>query len=321
LTEIEHRLTFRGVGSGGFEAGVAAAIDAVPGWAGHDPTVTPITAGITNRNYRVDIAGGSFVLRLAGKDTELLGIDRAAERAAGAAAADAGVGPEIFAYLPDHGALVTRFVSGAHVSEEALRTEAVLDSVVRSAKAIHACAPIPSAFPVFKIVDEYATLARSRGVTVPDAYDDAHAFAGWIEGAFAEAPMPLTTCHDDLLNANFLLDGEHCWIVDYEYAGMGDPFFDLGNLSINNNLDDAAQELLLRLYFGDVRDVHRARLALMRIVSDFREAMWGVVQQALSTLDFDYVGYADRHFARLLAGAEDDRFGAWLEAARAPIQA
>ena len=73
---------------------------------------------------------------------------------------------------------------------------------------------------------------------------------------------------------------------------MGDLFFDLGNLSINNGLSEGAQELLLDRYFDDVRDAHRARLQLMRIMSDFREAMWGVVQQAISTLDFDYVDYA-----------------------------
>ena len=304
-----------------WDEGVAEAIAAVPSWAGLDAHLTPITAGITNRNYRVDIGGESFVLRLTGKNTDLLGIDRGAERAAGAAAAAAGVGPEIFAYLPEQGALIARFVGGDHVSEEDLRTERILGAVVRSAKAIHACPPIPSTFPVFEIVTDYARIAGERGVKVPRAYDDAHAFAGWIKDAFDQAPMPLTTCHDDLLNANFLLEGDHCWIVDYEYAGMGDPFFDLGNLSINNGLDEPAQELLLRLYFGDVHDVHRARLALMRIVSDFREAMWGVVQQALSTLAFDYVAYADRHFARLLAAAQDDRFGEWLNAAKAPVPA
>ena len=304
-----------------WDEGVAEAIAAVPAWAGLDAHLTPITAGITNRNYRVDIAEESFVLRLSGKNTGLLGIDRAAEHAAGAAAAAAGVGPEIFAYLPGQGALITRFVGGDRVSEEDLRTERVLEAVVRSAKAIHACAPIPSTFPVFEIVTDYERIARERGVRVPEACEDAHAFAGWIKGAFDQAPMPPTTCHDDLLNANFLLEGDHCWIVDYEYAGMGDLFFDLGNLSINNNFDEPSQELLLRLYFGDVRDVHRARLALMRIVSDFREAMWGVVQQALSTLDFDYVAYAERHFKRLLDAAEDDRFGAWLEAAIAPVSA
>jgi hypothetical protein len=100
---------------------------------------------------------------------------------------------------------------------------------------------------------------------------------------------------------------------------MGDPFFDLGNLSINNGLIPDAQELLLRLYFGEVRDGLRARLGLMRVMSDFREAMWGVVQQALSTLDVDYVDYADRHFARLLATVDDAPFDDWLDAAGAPV--
>ena len=96
---------------------------------------------------------------------------------------------------------------------------------------------------------------------------------------------------------------------------MGDLFFDLGNLSINNGLTADAQEMLLRLYFGDVTDAHRARLQLMRIMSDFREAMWGVVQQAISTLDFDYVDYAERHFTRCATAASDERFGEWLRAA------
>ena len=296
---------------------LASVIGAVPAWKGLSPAVTPITIGITNRNFRVDIGGESFVVRLSGKDTDLLGIDRAAENEAASAAAAAGVAPEVFAYLPEHEALITRFVPGDHIPEEDLQREDVLRSVIASVKAIHACAPIRSSFPVFRIVEDYARLATERGVTVPPAYDAAHEVAGRIESAFSKAPMPLTTCHNDLLNANFLRDGEHVWIVDYEYAGMGDPFFDLGNLSINNGLGEGAQEALLRAYFGEVTDAHRARHGLMRIMSDFREAMWGVVQQALSTLDFDYVAYADTHFSRLLGNAADERVGGWLEAAGA----
>jgi thiamine kinase-like enzyme len=131
--------------------------------------------------------------------------------------------------------------------------------------------------------------------------------------------MPATPCHNDLLEANFLLRDGHVWIVDHEYAGMGDPFFDLGNLSINNALSDDAQERLLVHYFGEPTDAHRARLKLMRIMSDFREAMWGVVQQGLSTLDIDYVAYAQKHFDRLGSTMADPRFDDWLEAASAPL--
>ena len=295
---------------------LAAVIAAIPEWEGDEPDVTPITIGITNRNFKVDIGDGSFVVRLSGKDTDLLGIDRAAENDAASAAAAAGVAPEVFAFLPDLGALITRFVQGAHIPEEDLEREDVLGAVVRSVRAIHAGPPIPSSFPVFRIVEDYRMIAAERGVAAPPAFDRVHAKAGDIEIALSKHPLPDRPCHNDLLNANFLLDGGHVWIVDYEYGGMGDLFFDLGNLSVNNGLSAGAQELLLRLYFGDVTEAHRGRLQLMRIMSDFREAMWGVVQQGLSSLDIDYVEYATKHFDRLSTTMADPRFDDWLETAQ-----
>ena len=291
-----------------------AAIRAVPAWSGLEPEAAPIAAGITNRNFRVDIGGESFVVRLSGRDTELLGIDRAAECEAARAVAAVGVAPEVFAFLPEHGCLITRFVEGRPIPEADLERGEVLERVVASVRAIHGVPPIPSTFNAFRVVEKYRVVAQSRGVPIPDAFEVARDRAREIEKAFAAAPIPERPCHDDLLNANFLRDGDHVWIVDYEYAGMGDLFFDLGNLSINNGLSDDAQEMLLGLYFGDVTDSHRARLGLMRIMSDFREAMWGVVQQGLSTLDFDYVAYAGKHFTRLLTTAADPRFEDWLQA-------
>ena len=285
-------------------------------WPDRDTTLSPITSGITNANVKVELDGEAFVIRLPGADTDLLGIDREAEREATRTAAAVGVGPEVIDFV--EGCLVTRFVAGQPIPEEDLQREEVLAHVVRSIRAIHASPPIPSTFPVFRIVERYRELAAARGVAIPEAYASAHDRATQIERALARSPTPAATCHNDLLNANFLRDGDHVWIVDYEYAGMGDPFFDLGNLSINNGFSEEAQEILLRLYFGDVRDTHRARLALMRVMSDFREAMWGVLQQALSTLDFDYVAYADKHFRRLEATASDERFERWLADAEDP---
>ena len=293
----------------------------VPGWETGGLEMEPLEGGITNRNFVVTREGERFVLRVPGRDTELLGIDRANEARAATLAAEANVGPPVVAFLPASGCFVARFVEGSHIPIEDLRRDDVLGSVVRSLRRFHRCTPVPSAFNVFQVVQTYAETAAKRGVATPSAYLDARELSGRIDVAFRTNPSPLTTCHNDLLNANFLRDGDHTWIVDYEYAGMGDPFFDLGNLSINNGLDDDAQALLLRTYFGEVRDVHRARLALMRIVSDLREAMWGVVQQAISTLDFDYVDYASRHFRRLLASADDPRVDGWLEAAREPLPA
>jgi thiamine kinase-like enzyme len=292
------------------------AIRAIHSWEGKTLEIVPIAEGRTNRNFRMTADGEPFFLRLAGKDTELLGIDRTAEQDSARAAAEAGVGPEVFVYLPDLGCLVTRWIDADPLSEGDLERDEVLHPVVEAIKAIHAGPGLRWFFNPFRIVEDYRRISEERDVEVPAAYDDAHVQASRIEAAFASDPMPLRPCHNDLLEANFLLREGHVWVVDHEYAGMGDPFFDLGNLSINNALSDDAQERLLVLYFGEPTDAHRARLKLMRVMSDFREAMWGVVQQGLSTLDIDYVEYARKHFDRLSTTMADDRFGDWLETAR-----
>lgn len=291
---------------------------AVPGWETADFAVAPLDGGITNRNYVVTVDGSRYVLRIPGKDTGLLGIDRSNEYRAATLAAEAGVGPPVVAFQADTGCFVTGFVEGAHIPVEDLRDDHVLGLVIRAVRAFQSCPPIPSVFNAFRIVEQYRDEAERRDVPIPVAYEAAHALSDRIEAAFGVNAAPLTTCHNDLLNANFLRDGEHVWLVDYEYAGMGDPFFDLGNLSVNNDLDEDAQGALLRHAFGEVRDRHRARLALMRLMSDFREAMWGVMQQAISTLDVDYVAYADTHFSRLLGNAAAMPLDDMLAAAQEP---
>ncbi len=105
-------------------------------------------------------------------------------------------------------------------------------------------------------------------------------------------------------------------LVDWEYAGMGHRMFDLGNLSVNNEFDEQADERLLRGYFGrEPTAGQRAALRLMRIMSDAREAAWGVVQGVISELDFDFAEYADKHFTRLADAAGDPRLEQWLAVA------
>ncbi len=291
---------------------VAAALEAVGAWDGRETVVTPIEAGRTNRNFRVVVGDETYFLRLSDHETRLLGIDREAEHRAAAAAAVAGVGPEVIAYIPELGCLVTRWVPAEPLAEGDMEQEAVLADVVGLVRTIHAGPELPSTFDAFRVVEDYRRIAAERGVEIPAAYEQAHARAADIEAAFADAPMPRRPCHNDLLADNFLRGGGGMWLVDYEYSGMGDPFFDLGNLSINNGLSEEAQGRLLEWYLGEVTDAHRARLQLMRIMSDFREAMWGVVQQGLSTLDIDYVAYADKHLERLSRTMADARFEVWL---------
>ena len=296
---------------------LVAALQRVPELAGHELTLTPLSGGITNRNFGVTMADrpDRYVIRLAGNDTHLLGISREVEHAATVAAAGVGVGPEVVAFITPEGYLVTRFIVGAPVSLEELRQPDTLRRVADSIRRIHGGPAIPGLFVPLRVVEAYRALALARGVTIPPAYGEALTVGRRIERALLDAPLEPRPCHNDLLNANFIDDGERVRIVDWEYAGMGDPFFDLGNFSVNNELPAEADEALLEAYAGTVTPPDLARLRLMRIVSDFREAMWGVLQQGISTLDVDFVAYADEHFERLLANASGTAFARDLAAA------
>ena len=289
---------------------LVAAMQRVPELAGRELTLTALSGGITNRNFRVDASGVTdrWVIRLAGNDTHLLGISREVEHAATVAAAGIGVGPEVTAFIRPEGYLVTRFIVGSPVSDAAVHRPETLLRVADSLRRIHGGPAIPGLFVPLRICDAYRALALARGVPIPPEYELAAAIGRRIEMAFLADPLELRPCHNDLLNANFIDDGTRIRIIDWEYAGMGDPFFDLGNFSINHELTPDEDRILLAAYDGEVRPARLARLTLMRVVSDFREAMWGVLQQGVSSLDVDFVAYAAHSFGRLLANAAQPRF-------------
>jgi thiamine kinase-like enzyme len=264
----------------------------------------PLDGGITNRNFRVLTSQGDFVVRLFGARASELGIDRRAERAATDAAAQAGVGPGVVAFTDE--LLVTSFIEGEAMPQIRLAETAA------ALHAIHAGPTLPTSFSGIAVGEDYA--ARASGL--PPEYPGAHAVAKEVEAALRGPEHDPVPCHNDLLNANLIWDGTRVRIVDWEYAGMGDRFFDLGNLSINNGLSEEDDERLLAAYFDEPCSLARfASLRLMRIVSDFREAMWGVLQQSISDLDFDFEDYASTHFARLRESASDPRYRRWLEEA------
>ena len=276
-----------------------------------DGEAVRLVGGITNRNFRLRFGGRECVLRVIGKDTDLLGIDRDSERAAADQAAALGLGPEVLDAGP--GYLVTEFLDCDPVTSPGLR--GAPEPVARALRAFHGSGlRLANRFWVPDLLDDYAQIVRARGHSVPRQYALAQSLVRRIAGA-----LPLTEpvpCHDDLLAANVLARKaapERIVLVDWEYAGMGHHLFDLGNLAVNNEFDAAADQRLLLAYFGESPD--RARLsglALMRIMSDAREAAWGVVQSAISDLRFDFDGYSRRHFARLEQAAADPRFDSWL---------
>ena len=238
-----------------------------------------------------------------------------AERLASEAAAALGIGPAVLDGVDD--CLVTGFIEGRPVSarEPAERAE----ELGRALRAFHDCgARLPVGFAVDRLLERYAATVRARGRRAAGAPTPlAGSTAARITAALgAVRALP---CHDDLLAANIIRvdDGGRLMIVDWEYAGMGDPRFDLGNLAVNNDFGDADEERLLTAYHGEAPDdARRASLKLMRVLSDAREAAWGVVQGVLSELEFDFGGYAAEHFERLGSTVAGPDFEEWLALAR-----
>jgi thiamine kinase-like enzyme len=268
---------------------------------GDDATIAPLGGGITNHNFRVVARGEQYVLRVGGDGTDLLGVDRAVEYACSRAAMDAGVGVEVIAFVPEHAALLTRFAPGTVLTPADLARPDVLKRVVSSLVRFHAVPQVPGAFSPFDVVRSYHRRAVQHGVVFPARIGRALDALWGIESVLAGAG-PRCPCHNDLLPSNLLDDGQTVRIIDWEYAGMGDRFFDLGNLAANNELDAAGEEALVEAYFGVVRDDDLRRLRLMRLASDMRESLWGYLQSGISTLEFDFLAYGEEHLDRFLNG-------------------
>jgi len=285
------------------EAEAGALIALIPRLRGKDVKVRRLKGGLTNRNYRLDCEGERFVLRVMGDNSRLLGINRQAEHACLLAAHAIGIGPEVIAFFPDKGALVTRFVTGRVLVPQTLRNPAILRRVVASLRRYHELSNGAGKFSAFDTVRRYYSQACKRKVAFPRNIRSALSILARIEDA-SGVPEHLCHCHNDLLPSNLVDDRRNVWILDWEYGGAGDLFFDLGNLAANSLFDREQESQLLQYYFGKARPADLRQLRLMRLASDMREAMWGFLQTGISKLDFDYQTYARRHFKRFLRRAE-----------------
>lgn len=295
------------------EAAIAAVTE-ILGPAGSRPV--PLEGGITNRNFRMTAGGRDVVVRVPGANTEDLGIDRVAEAEAARIAADIGIGPEVAAVIEQPRCIAVDFVDGQTMTAADLHGEREITSVAEILRRLHdSDESIPTTFDPFEVVRDHAERAQINGAALPDAYSTALELADQIQGKLSSPLHDPVLTHNDLLPANLIrTDDGTLQLLDWDYAGMGNRFFDLANFAINAELDDDERDLLLSSYFGEVTDANRATLDLMRLMSDFREAMWGVLQGTLSDLEFDFGDYAEKHFRRLIETSEEPGFRSALEA-------
>jgi thiamine kinase-like enzyme len=272
------------------------------------PYKGPLTrlGGLTNRVYALS----SAVLRVPGKGTEAY-INRANEAASARVASDAHVSPEVLYADGATGLMVTRLITNA-VTMTPENFKSRLGAPARAGAALHKLHTsggiFPFRFELFAMIDEYLSFLAGKDVDLPEGYHDVVREAGVIRAALARKPAALAPCHCDPLCENFLDDGTRMWIVDWEYCGMNDPMWDLGDLSVEGGFTDEQDVEMLHAYFGHeppARD--HARMVIYKAMCDLLWTLWGLIQEANDNPADDFRAYALNRFARCkrLMGSSD----------------
>ena len=278
------------------ETQLRASLSGIPSLAAYTGPVERL-GGMTNLVFRV----GDACVRLPGAGTEEY-INRAHEAEAARAAADAGVSPEIIHADPETGIMATRFIDGAvTMTPEGFRKD--IGSVRRAGEAFRSLhtsgATFPFTFELFSMIDEYLAVLSTKDVTLPEGYHDVVSEAQTVRAALARNPAKLVACHCDPLCENFLDTGERIFIVDWEYSGMNDPMWDLGDLSVEGGFDAEQDRALMEAYSGGEPDANDcARMVIYKAMCDLLWTLWGLIQLANGNPAEDFRAYADGRFAR-----------------------
>ncbi|WP_137291900.1 phosphotransferase [Nocardioides dongxiaopingii] len=279
-----------------------AHLDRLACLAGRSWRAVDLPGGLTNHNVRVTTTDGpdageplDLVVRCTQSDAGLLGIDRDAEHANTAAAGAAGVGAEVVEYRPDLGMLVIGHLGGRTLASADLADPGVLARAADAVRRLHAGAPFVGRFDMFARQATYRATVRERGFALPPTYDDHEDAWGDVRRALAVGAGPLVPCNNDLLAANFIDgsddSGPRVWLIDYEYSGDNDAFFELGNTAtecdLTSDQTDAWVEAYLRPVGGPTR-ADLARVRLQMLCSEYGWSLWGFIQAATSPLGFDF---------------------------------
>jgi len=284
--------------------------------AGADRVVTELPGGLTNTNYKVVVGGRSYVVRVSSKDAGLLAIDRENEYVNSVAAAEAGVGAGVVAYLPELGALVLDFIEGSTMSAEDLRRGDRLGEVAEAIRRLHACRRFRDDFNMFRVQERYVRIVQERGLRLPERYLEFAPQVVEIECSMAVRNEGTVPCNNDLLAENFIWTGDRFQLIDYEYSGNNDPMFELGNVWSESNLSLEQLDELVAHYYGRplVNKVARARL--WGLMSKYGWTLWASIQDGVSTIDFDFWGWGMEKYGRALEEFDGPDFARLCEDVR-----
>ncbi len=295
------------------EPSIAEVIAAIPDWAGAAVEASPISGGLTNRNFRVTVDGVPHFVRIPGTATDLLAVDRGNELANTRAAAAAGVGARVLHHLPAWDVIVLEWLDAATMSNDAFQRSGEPSRIAEALARLHAGPRFRDDFDMVGLAARYLGVIDERAIPVPDGYREHLAAVPRIGAALLARPLPSVPCHNDLLAENYLDDGTRLWIVDYEYSGNNDPTFEIGNTAQELGFDEVRVTELVAAYFGAATPALLARCRLQMIMSDVGWTLWAAIQARISPIDYDFWGWAVERWTRAEAMIDGPEFERWLD--------
>ncbi|GGE43218.1 phosphotransferase [Actibacterium pelagium] len=275
--------------------------------------------GMTNLVHRVDMADRSVIVRIPGAGTEDY-IDRAVEAHNAEAAAQAGVSAKVIFADPATGLMITETVPNIETMTPDLfksRKGSPARAGAALAKLHNSGQMFEFRFELFAMIDDYLKVLSTKDVDLPAGYHDVVEAAKPVKDVLANADLPLSPCHCDPLCENFLDDGAVMWIVDWEYSGMNDPLWDVGDLSVEAGMDSDQDAELMRAYFGrEPTAAETGRMVIYKAMCDLLWTLWGLIQHADDNPAEDFWAYATERFERCKALMQDPSFADHVEAVR-----
>ena len=287
-------------------------------WQGKRVKIKEMTGGLTNTNFRVDVDGQSFFVRIPGASTDLLAIDRKNEYYNSKAAAAAGVSPQVVYHLPEHDVMVLEFLIGKTMSNETLAAPGMPVRIAESLKKLHAGPRFLTDFNMFRLVEFYMGIVDEHEVRIPDDYRDRVPIVSQIEEAMNRHPLPTVPCNNDLLAENYMDDGRMLWLIDFEYSGNNDPCFELGNTCQELQYEENQYAELCAAYFGQAPRSLLARMHLYALMSDVGWTLWGAIQNKISELEYDFWDYTLGRWKRAVGILDSEDLAVWLEDVQQP---
>ena len=275
----------------------------IPGFEGLTPGSysTQRLGGLTNLVFRIDTGEGSYVLRIPGKGTEQY-IDRAVEIHNARVAARAGVSAEVIFADTKTGIMLSRHIDGivTMTADEFSTRDGAAARAGKALKQMHDCTEaFQFRFELFAMIDEYLAILDERKAELPTGYADVVRAALPVREVLQRNPADLRPCHCDPLCENFLDSGERMWIVDWEYSGMNDPFWDLGDLSVEAGLSAAQDRELMHAYCGGEPDKSEiGRMVIYKAMCDLLWTLWGLIQHSEDNPAEDFWAYSIGRFER-----------------------